>query len=335
MDLQEIENDGFEVGEVLTSDDDLHVVLTHDRTRFILVMRRPEGQDDDDLVTKWFYKFGEAQADLDDMAYDRCLETLRESAISACKDTIYTLSASIPTPEQDLPNLEDFLHPTTFYLRVFPSDGTLQALRMNNTAEIASLYEPVFLAVDLLPRPIQALVPAVDLEIIQDLHMGQVLKVSKSNEVCVFKRAHYGGREQLIREIQLLQQISENWEPGHPNCPAVPRILGLVTSRDQIAGILEEFIDGEKLSELDMEDVSTEQRQKWKQQVQHTITLLHRKNFVWGDVKPDNVLIDKEARAWLIDFGGSWTDGWVDEHLAETIEGDLQGLDRLMKHLGL
>ena len=149
-----------------------------------------------------------------------------------------------------------------------------------------------------------------------------------SNEVCVFKRAHYGGREQLIREIQLLQQISENWEPGHANCPAVPRILGLVTSRDQIAGILEEFIDGEKLSELDMEDVSTEQRQKWKQ-VQHTITLLHPKNFVWGDVKPDNVLIDKEARAWLIDFGGSWTDGWVDEHLAETIEGDLQGLDRL------
>ena len=44
-------------------------------------------------------------------------------------------------------------------------------------------------------------------------------------------------------------------------------------------------------------------------QIESAVRLLHENGFVWGDIKPENVLIDRSRHAWLIDFGGSWTDG--------------------------
>lgn len=50
-----------------------------------------------------------------------------------------------------------------------------------------------------------------------------------------------------------------------------------------------------------------------------------------GDVKPDNVLIDSKDNTWLIDFGGGFNSGYVDENVIETVEGDLQGVSRIME----
>jgi hypothetical protein len=47
-------------------------------------------------------------------------------------------------------------------------------------------------------------------------------------------------------------------------------------------------------------------------------------------VKAANVLIDKDNNAWIIDFGGGYTEGWVDRDKAGTVEGDLQGLANIM-----
>lgn len=41
--------------------------------------------------------------------------------------------------------------------------------------------------------------------------------------------------------------------------------------------------------------------------------LLHEAGIVWGDGKPESILLGKEKDdVYLIDFRGSWTDGWVD-----------------------
>ncbi|KAK1948708.1 hypothetical protein LY78DRAFT_39560, partial [Colletotrichum sublineola] len=55
-----------------------------------------------------------------------------------------------------------------------------------------------------------------------------------------------------------------------------------------------------------------------------------RKGIIWGDVKAENVLIDREDNAWIIDFGGSYTPGWVDKEKAGTLAGDAQGLAKIL-----
>jgi len=311
------------------------MVRYYDNQRFVLVMMKPEKREDGDVVADLFLKIEEAENDPDQLMLDRCLEDVRELAISACKHTMYTLAASVQRPNRKPLSLEDFLHPTTFYLQLRTVEGKLQAIRIDEISRFATIHEPARLTMDLVPRFVPALIPSVEIEFIEDLFMGKILKVFKNGEVCVFKSATDGNKGQLKREINVLQQISEEWEPDHPHRPQVPRFLGLVTSGGQIIGMLEEFIDGTNLYEFDIYEASSAQRRKWKCQIEQTITQLHQRRIVWGDVKPENVIIDKAAGVWLVDFGGSSTDGWVDDDLAETIEGDFQGMHRLVKFLGV
>jgi tRNA A-37 threonylcarbamoyl transferase component Bud32 len=66
-------------------------------------------------------------------------------------------------------------------------------------------------------------------------------------------------------------------------------------------------------------------RQKWAKQVSETIAGLHKAGIVWGDVKAENILIDGENNAWITEFGGGYTLGWVDLEKAGTMEGDFTG----------
>ncbi|KAF7617330.1 hypothetical protein F9C07_2284265 [Aspergillus flavus] len=74
-------------------------------------------------------------------------------------------------------------------------------------------------------------------------------------------------------------------------------------------------------------------RQKWFDQIAHTVKQLHTHNIIWGDAKAANVLIDPNGDAYLIDFGGSYTKGWVPKELADTIDGDLHGLENIRRFL--
>jgi len=194
--LREAEYDGIEVKEVMSSSDDCQIVLTRNRNRirFILVLVRPTDPTDGDIMAKWFQKIEEAETDADEMAYETCLEDVRESAISVCRDVIYALSSSVPVSEEEPQSLEDFLYPMTFYLQVVSEQGSLQARRIDDTAEYANMYEPVKLPRIFSLRPALALTSASDLEFIEDLYMGQVLKVSQNGKVCVFKSAHDAAR---------------------------------------------------------------------------------------------------------------------------------------------
>ncbi|KAF1961265.1 hypothetical protein CC80DRAFT_234307 [Byssothecium circinans] len=74
-------------------------------------------------------------------------------------------------------------------------------------------------------------------------------------------------------------------------------------------------------------------RDKWLMQIKHSLEGLHAREIVWGDAKPDDVLIDVRDDAYLVGFGGGYTRGWVDEELVNTREGDLQGLRRTADYL--
>ncbi|KAJ4316064.1 hypothetical protein N0V84_008063 [Fusarium piperis] len=116
----------------------------------------------------------------------------------------------------------------------------------------------------------------------------------------------------------------------------VPQLLGYIHHKDtkQVLGFLRQWLPGRRLSEIDVAATTAKTRQKWVSQIRETIQLLHKQGLVWGDGKPSNVIIDGQDNVWLIDFGGGFTDGWVDKELAETTEGDEQALTKIAKSLG-
>uniref|UniRef100_A0A0D2YEI5 Aminoglycoside phosphotransferase domain-containing protein n=2 Tax=Fusarium oxysporum TaxID=5507 RepID=A0A0D2YEI5_FUSOF len=109
----------------------------------------------------------------------------------------------------------------------------------------------------------------------------------------------------------------------------ISQLIGLVRDQTgQAFGLLLNYIDcGHRILLCAAQpDTSRELRPTWAQQ-------LHAAGIVWGDAKPDNVLVDQKNDAWLIDFGGGYTNGWVSKELSGTVEGDLQALKKINEFL--
>lgn len=113
----------------------------------------------------------------------------------------------------------------------------------------------------------------------------------------------------------------------------IPRLNGVVRDENgELLGLLLSYIDCKARTlacAVRNSNVSTDLRRKWKDQVSLTVHKLHEAGVVWGDVNADNVLIDNHDNAWVIDFGGGYTEGWMDKEAAGTIAGDLQGLEKI------
>jgi len=116
----------------------------------------------------------------------------------------------------------------------------------------------------------------------------------------------------------------------------VSRLLGIVEDQQssRIVGLLLSYIGCENKT-LSCAAYASDHttHNKWLKQMTHSLKKLHAHQIVWGDAKPDNVLIDEHDDAYLVDFGGGYTNGWVDKELMNTQDGDLQGLRRMAEFL--
>lgn len=135
---------------------------------------------------------------------------------------------------------------------------------------------------------------------------------SLANELAVHKKVH---------DAQLGPDVRVN------------RLLGIVHLREEDATLgLLLAIDHEEGRTLQSAIESGQPAHLWEQwatQVRHTVEKLHKAGATWGDAKAENVLVDKEEEAWVIDFEGGSTQGWVGKDKAGTKEGDLQGLGKI------
>lgn len=141
------------------------------------------------------------------------------------------------------------------------------------------------------------------------------------------------GPQHAKKELMTLRQILEAQIPP-PTGARVCCLHGVVQVEDGIVGMLFDWIDKKTvLSAALASEKTADIKRRWASQIKATVEWLHACGIVWGDAKDANVLIDKDENAWVIDFGGSYTPGWVDKEKAGTLEGDMQGLEKIMKIL--
>lgn len=142
----------------------------------------------------------------------------------------------------------------------------------------------------------------------------------------------HGPRHQLSRELATFKKICiSNIEAG----ARISRLRGVVATKDsRVIGLILTWIEAPKSSlQYQYWRQSLPTRIRWAAQIRETMEELHKEGVVWGDAKLDNVLLYKDNTPWVIDFEGGYTPGWVDRERGGTVEGGLQGLERIVGKL--
>lgn len=123
---------------------------------------------------------------------------------------------------------------------------------------------------------------AYDLE----LHRFVAIKFSKPNRI---KSA-----EGFIHEARRLAKLNH---PGIVSVYDVGRV-------DGSCFIISELIDGGTLEEkISNKNYTQDQAIEWVAQIADALAYAHEQDIIHQDIKPANILIDKNGRAWLADFG--------------------------------
>ncbi|KAI5465123.1 hypothetical protein BGZ63DRAFT_379387 [Mariannaea sp. PMI_226] len=157
----------------------------------------------------------------------------------------------------------------------------------------------------------------------------------KDGSIAFLKLIRSGDKHSIINEVDKYRTIRD----AHlDESLRISRLLGLVRyGRSQVLGLLLTYIDcGRQTLHCAVKPETPKHlRQQWVTQIHDISNKLHNAGIAWGDAKPDNILIDHDNNAWLIDFGGGYTDGWVPKELAGSIEGDRKALKKITEFIGI
>ncbi|KAK2020571.1 hypothetical protein LX32DRAFT_678214 [Colletotrichum zoysiae] len=274
--------------------------------------------------------------------YFKCLNLLRSGEEQ--QDDFYPLIAqlllSTPTlPDARRPTLDQYLSPQHFVCDLEVIDEVPRPYLTENQKHGWS--RPVVVVKDEFIKDLdqwtQSYHPS-DVQIIyhhpKDVLIKRPKKVlvdaSKGSETtCFFKPFGLSlGPEHAKKELLTLRKVTEI-----PHAPEawVCRLYGVVREGNMLMGMLFTWIDATGvLGRARAENSSSDMRKRWAAQISTSLEKLHDRDITWGDAKADNVLIDRDNNAWVIDFGGSYTPGWVDKEKAGTLAGDAQGLAKIL-----
>lgn len=139
--------------------------------------------------------------------------------------------------------------------------------------------------------------------------------------------------EQANREISALVRIHQ-LGISELRVPTLHEVVQSEGDSHSISGMLLEYIEHHDtlrhIIDFQKDTTSLDVRAKRISQLRYILRELHASGIVWGDAKPDNVLVGTDQNLWLVDFGGGFTQGWVDEDKMESFDGDLQALSRMV-----
>lgn len=293
---------------------------------------------------------------------------LADLAIEACLPTMQRLA---PTPIQGVQTLQDHLHPEIHTLQVLTQGGKLACHSLNNS--VIPPEESRSVSAEKL-RAMGLDIETTDIPVVQASQVmlgrclkGYVWRVTVDGEDLVYKslinvtRRHIG--DELATYLRF-RSAGVQWKvpelkggfsfplpSPNPEVSGLPNNIyvspsGIVQDNEQVIGILLAYIphkhhnlrfllDGIERGTIAPEEATGSLRQKWATQIRDTVAGLHAMGILWLDVKTDNVLIDEDGDAVVIDFGGGNTVGWIDHDKYGTMEGEMQGLNKIMAALGI
>ncbi|PVH94114.1 hypothetical protein DM02DRAFT_618852 [Periconia macrospinosa] len=271
------------------------------------------------------------EANMDESSeLDAVFEELSDIIAIKCQPWYRKFAGDLNTPKV----LSDIVGPPVAILRMITVDGELQVVQDDNLASYANRAFYGISIDDFSDLPSYQL---SDINLLEVLKTDTVFKVHVQGATMCAKVAMQQSKCQPIqREINALRRIREETPADYVR---IPSLIGLITSEIGVVGFLMDYIKTippvPTIARYKMGSITVSERKKWYLQVRDMLEWIHDVSLVWGDIKAENVLIDEQGNAWIIDFGGSYTEGWVDQNLLESEEGDLQGLERLMHFLEL
>ncbi|KAH7392362.1 hypothetical protein DE146DRAFT_766606 [Phaeosphaeria sp. MPI-PUGE-AT-0046c] len=262
---------------------------------------------------------------------------LRNWILSAFGDV--TAEWAPPDREPIECSLYEWYHGPTYFYDLHIKGGRLHPELLETTDDLNARIEKLVPRLK-MPKYIQSIdlpwINANDLTVQSEVslpepaHPGKV--EDKEGNVYFFKPVVPDEPGPVKREISILQKLAEKQLDIK-----VPRLLGFVSfnnSKTEAMGFLLSNINGPKpLTKLLKKSVPRAKRAEWATTSEKYVKILHEHDIIWGDAKADNFIVDAEDELWIIDFGGSYTEGWVDPELSETREGDDMGLEKVVKAL--
>ena len=329
-------------------------------------------QDDDCLITvryvgaifylRWSPTHLAAAPDLLQY-YMRHLEELREegedhNGLDLVQPFIPLMDQLAPKSKQAPFSLHDYLYPQWFQLKATIDEGGWAIL-----PEQEENVEPPFCPPGLalcsnqmrsldLNTWVPRCVSSHEIELPANaeehplLHIPTKVILKESQTECFFKGlgAGYTGS---ISEIAAFRTVAEATGNGSLASDArICRLHGLVVDtlgkhkmQKRVVGMLLNYISPKRrgilgtLQCVAYEESSRKHLRRWADELERQLSDLHGAGCIWGDAKPENLLVDINDNVWFIDFGGGYTPGWVEKDQQHTQGGDLAAMKKIRQWL--
>ncbi|KAL5118691.1 hypothetical protein ACEQ8H_003368 [Pleosporales sp. CAS-2024a] len=235
--------------------------------------------------------------------------------------------------------LHEWYHGPTYFYSLQIKGGQLDPEPLETTGALNAHIEKLIPKLK-MPKYIQSIhIPWLDAN---DLTVGSEvsfpepahpgLVVDKEGKEYFFKPVVPNEPGPVKREISILEKLGKL----HLDIK-VPHLMGFVSfenSKTEILGfLLTPIASPRPLTTLLQSSIPRSQRAEWATKCEKYVKTLHDNDIIWGDAKADNFMVDEDNELWIIDFGGSYTEGWVDPELNETLEGDDMGLEKVVDAL--
>ena len=249
--------------------------------------------------------------------------------------------------------LQSWYHsPTRFCELKVSDDGTeVEAVELQNVLELEQRMEQLLPRVT-LPKYVTEKLSvkyhcASEFHVLQEsdqppgtaYHPCRVQHV-ETQEIYFFKVVDNEQVQTTKREIDVLGQIKKRRLRDQMYVPLLEGLVSFdefgttASGKPRIMGFLQTDIPHPTPLTMKLDtEVPQKKRNTWAKEADRMKKLLHQHHIIWGDAKADNFVVDKDENLWIIDFGGSYTEGWVDKELNETEEGDDMGTEKVVNAL--